>query len=129
MQTMIWFAGNQRTDNILKYKGLRGAVAFALALNVRTHHRSQVITTTLFLVLFTTLVLGSSTSLLLRKLGLQRVQDEPEVLMLSLDEELHENLIPQSTKPVKVSWIHRIWRNFDEKFMKPVFGGRARGGI
>jgi len=118
MQLMIWFAG------------LRGAVAFALALNVRTSHRSQVITTTLFLVLFTTLVLGGLTAPILKKLHLQMNPPDQEV-------EMHESLITgevlddnrkgsRSRRVGHISWAHRAWRRMDEKFMKPLFGGRPR---
>lgn len=55
--------------------GLRGAVAVALALNIRTEHRSVIVTTTLFVVLFTTLVLGILTAPVLRLLGLQQPEE------------------------------------------------------
>eukprot|EP00494_Astrolonche_serrata_P006555 UN06579 len=59
MQIMMWFAG------------IRGAIAFALALNVRQHHRSVIITTTLSIVFITTMVGGSFTGRLLNQLNLK----------------------------------------------------------
>jgi len=122
MQLMIWFAG------------LRGAVAFALALNVRTGHRSEVITTTLFLVLFTTLILGLATTPLLKKLGLQN-----NIPDLNDEDGLHEGLLlttmdggedPSKHEEFRskknISWAHRMWRMTDERFMKPLFGGQPR---
>jgi len=40
------------------FAGLRGAMAFALTLNVPTPEQRAILTTTLILVLFTVLVLG-----------------------------------------------------------------------
>merc|ERR1712176_581710 len=60
MQTVMWFAG------------LRGAVAFALAMNVNTANRKTIITTTLAIVFFTTLISGGLTEPLLSRLGLRR---------------------------------------------------------
>jgi len=62
MQVMIWFAG------------LRGAIAFALALNIPTSLPGQasIVTTTLFIVFFTTLVLGGLTETVMLRLGLGR---------------------------------------------------------
>lgn len=121
MQIMLWFSG------------LRGAVAFALALNVRTSHRSQVITTTLFLVLFTTLILGCLTAPVLRRLGLQNPEtqeDETEALIMSQigSQETDSPLSTRRKKtiPKSVSWAHRMWRKLDEKIMKPLFGGQPR---
>lgn len=51
MQFIMWFSG------------LRGAIAFALSLNLQldSEVRHVIVTSTLILVLFTTLVLGGST--------------------------------------------------------------------
>lgn len=63
-QLIIWFSGNRIRllhQNIL---GMRGAVAFALALHIRVENeetRLIILTTTLFLVLFTIIFLGGST--------------------------------------------------------------------
>ena len=58
MQIMMWFAG------------LRGAIAFALALNMTTPHSKMIVTTTLSVVIVTTLFCSSVTANLLHKLNL-----------------------------------------------------------
>jgi len=66
MQVMLWFAG------------LRGAIAFALSMNIQDASKGVIVTTTLFIVLFTTLLLGSLTAHLLVKLDLQEPLVPPE---------------------------------------------------
>jgi len=121
MQIMVWFAG------------LRGAIAFALALNMRTSHRSEVITTTLFLVLFTTIILGSSTSFVLKTLDLDASEsvreDECHSRLLFISEGSEEERNRFKKRPEKISWAHRTWRRWDEKLMKPLFGGQPRYSI
>jgi len=74
MQVMIWFAG------------LRGAISFALAVNVPTELPGQpvMVTTTLFIIFFTTLVMGGLTDFMMRFLEL----DEKSVEMAENNNEL-----------------------------------------
>lgn len=70
MQVVIWFAG------------LRGAIAFALAFNMPTPNanwdRGVIISTTLAVIFFTTLVCGGLTEPLLRKLDMQGAPQHAE---------------------------------------------------
>ena len=59
MQVVIWFAG------------LRGAIAFALSLQVPTDNANIIITSTLGIVLITTIILGPLTEPLIRYLGMR----------------------------------------------------------
>eukprot|EP00485_Elphidium_margaritaceum_P010460 CAMPEP_0202704216 /NCGR_PEP_ID=MMETSP1385-20130828/16931_1 /ASSEMBLY_ACC=CAM_ASM_000861 /TAXON_ID=933848 /ORGANISM="Elphidium margaritaceum" /LENGTH=707 /DNA_ID=CAMNT_0049362189 /DNA_START=45 /DNA_END=2168 /DNA_ORIENTATION=- len=52
------------------FSGLRGAIAFALALNLNTPHSELIVTTTLSIVIITTILLGCTTKFMLDKLGL-----------------------------------------------------------
>ncbi|CAH0493952.1 unnamed protein product [Peronospora farinosa] len=126
---VIWFAG------------LRGAIAFALALNVYTPnrvHASIIQSTTLFTVMFTTLVFGMGTRPLLRYFGLTSTQEEDRELddedanqrLLSGDEEHDADTsfrpIAQSPSRQSISGIHGIWERLDENYLKPLFGGQPR---
>jgi len=145
MQIMLWFAG------------LRGAVAYSLSLNIDTKNRSYIVTTTLFLVLFTTLVEGGLTAPLINKLGLKSQPSASEeenealegLLMQGMDEDGNllgsetddavegefvqpprrkEPSLQETTNPKSISVVHKYWRWFDEKVMKPLFGGKRRMG-
>lgn len=60
MQIVMWFAG------------LRGAIAFALALNIPGENRAVLLTAALSVIIFTTIVCGGLTEKLVAKLGLKR---------------------------------------------------------
>lgn len=130
MQIVIWFAG------------LRGAIAFALAMSLNevteSPNKNFIVTTTLFIVIFTTLVCGGLTEPLLRKMGMQRTSNRHRAP--SGPDSLSQSMLgpsymltagggrnasqPQTVRGGKKSGgMHGWWRGFDQKFMKPIFGG------
>ena len=56
--------------------GLRGAVAFYLALNVSSEYKHLIITTTISLILFTVIGMGSATPFVIKFLNKAFPQDE-----------------------------------------------------
>ncbi|WOL06731.1 sodium/hydrogen exchanger 2-like [Canna indica] len=142
-QITIWWAGL-----------MRGAVSIALAYNqfTRSGHtqlrgNAIMITSTITVVLFSTVVFGLMTKPLIRyllphtsKQHFSRMSSEvstPKSLLSSLIENGHGSeveagrghiLRPSSlrmllTKPTHT--VHHYWRKFDDSFMRPVFGGRG----
>ncbi|KAL7080976.1 hypothetical protein ACP275_14G011700 [Erythranthe tilingii] len=139
-QVTIWWAGL-----------MRGAVSMALAYNQFTrdghtqlHGNALLITSTITVVLFSTVVFGLITKPLVRLLMpgtpmsfvvplLGESQDS--VSELFDDNEALEtrgegrNLVRPSslrmllTTPTRT--VHYYWRKFDDSFMRPVFGGRG----
>ncbi|KAA0150498.1 hypothetical protein FNF27_07787 [Cafeteria roenbergensis] len=117
MQGVIWFAG------------LRGAIAFALAINMpQPDHGPKwnndiIATTTLGIVVFTTVVCGGLTEPMLERMGMKKPHDD--------DEEDQGELLPLTSVADPTSTSHRAgglhatWRNFDSRFMRPWFGGKA----
>ena len=63
MQVVIWFAG------------LRGAIAFALSLNMPGENRDLYTCTTLSVIIFTTVVCGGLTEPMLTKMGMKVSED------------------------------------------------------
>merc|ERR1712137_599053 len=88
------------------YSGLRGAMAFALAMDLRnrTDNGPIFLTTTLIIVLCTVILLGGFTTKML------------ELLHISMGDNLTE-----SETPYVESW----WQRFDRKYTKPIFTREA----
>ena len=80
------------------FSGLRGAIAFALSLNLdlTTEVRHVIVTTTLILVLFTTMILGGGTMPLMKFLNSnsenQRVKNSEKFVFFSKVKELGESI-------------------------------------
>ncbi|KAH7857832.1 hypothetical protein Vadar_017001 [Vaccinium darrowii] len=140
-QVTIWWAGL-----------MRGAVSMALAYNQFTRGgqtqlrgNAFMITSTITVVLFSTVVFGLLTKPLVRVLlpspkQLSRmVSSEPTspksfvVPLLSNGQESEADLAPNVPRPSSLRMllaaptrsVHYYWRKFDNAFMRPVFGGRG----
>uniref|UniRef100_A0A804NJT8 Cation/H+ exchanger transmembrane domain-containing protein n=1 Tax=Zea mays TaxID=4577 RepID=A0A804NJT8_MAIZE len=142
-QVIVWWAGL-----------MRGAVSIALAYNkfTRSGHTQQpsnaiMITSTISVVLFSTIVFGLLTKPLIRLLIPSRhLSREPSALsepsspksffeQLAANSPGHPDLEngislrrPASLRFLLVSparSVHHYWRKFDDSFMRPVFGGRG----
>nr|UFP37805.1 NHX3 [Lonicera japonica] len=137
-QVIIWWAGL-----------MRGAVSMALAYNKftsagHTHLRGNaiMITSTITVVLFSTVVFGLMTQPLIRFMlptsssAGSSDQNSPKSHTVSLlghpqDSEL--DLEGHDSRPTSLRLllttpthtVHRYWRKFDNTFMRPVFGGRG----
>jgi len=126
---------------------MRGAVSIALAYNKFTrsghtqlHGNAIMITSTITVVLFSTMVFGMMTKPLIQFLlpaSSNTVASEPSSpkslhspLLTSMQGSDLENAIvrPSSlrmllSKPTHT--VHYYWRKFDDALMRPVFGGRG----
>lgn len=124
MQFLIWFAG------------LRGAIAFALSLNMpcsadangksncnEVWDNDIIVTMTLFIVVFTTVVAGGFTEPLLTRMNLRTGDAEEDET-----EELTATLVRKAASNRKRGGLHAWWHNVDEQYMKPCFSSEARSG-
>ncbi|GLT61064.1 hypothetical protein SLA2020_337990 [Shorea laevis] len=141
-QVTIWWAGL-----------MRGAVSMALAYNQFTrsghthlHGNAIMITSTITVVLFSTVVFGLMTKPLVRillpqsKYGTSVTSSEPSspksftvpLLNNGQDTEADKGS-QQAHRPTSLRMllstpshtVHSYWRKFDDAFMRPVFGGRG----
>jgi sodium/hydrogen exchanger-like protein 6/7 len=84
-----------RFQHMLVFAGLRGAIAFALAIrNTQSQARQLIFTTTLVIVMGTVLVCGGFTTLMLQFL---RIKWDPFLPLFSLS--LHYTFLPLSSPP------------------------------
>ncbi|KAJ4719523.1 Sodium/hydrogen exchanger [Melia azedarach] len=141
-QFIMWWAGL-----------MRGAVTIALSYNqfsssddTSSKDSAQMITSTIIVVLFSTVVFGSITKPLIEAVLLRHAKplnlDETDIASLEdLRLLLLENGDPSnqgsSSQPVPktsslrmlisnpTTTVHYLWRKFDDKYMRPVFGGRG----
>ncbi|KNC47533.1 sodium/hydrogen exchanger [Thecamonas trahens ATCC 50062] len=123
---------------IMWFSGLRGAIAFALALKLPLASRTILVTTTLVIVLFTILVLGGGTLPLLKLMRMQTTggyvsmskteELDPTVSINDAEEDASANSAssPHRSRTIHAepgsldlsrSWFERI----DDKYLKPFF--------
>ncbi|KAD0189492.1 hypothetical protein R6Q59_022396 [Mikania micrantha] len=137
-QMVIWWAGL-----------MRGAVSVALAFKQFTHsgvtmdpNNATMITTTIVIVLFSTVVFGFLTKPLVDHLlptansntdkrnphDPGSPKEDMTLPLLSLEESASENLSRAKENVTMlmdrpVYTIHSYWRRFDHTYMRPIFGG------
>jgi len=126
MQCVLWFAG------------LRGAIAFALSVNMPGENREVYATTTLFICIFTTVVCGGLTDRMLTKFGMKQGVNDSERGSGGRDNANR----PSQTSPTDgtsrnrpmYSLTHRtsyrvykgakrLWKQLDNDVLKIYFGG------
>lgn len=129
----------RKFQHVLFISGLRGAMAFALALrNTLTEQRQLMLTTTSLIVIVTVVVIGGSTNSLLQVLEIPVNVDESEQEMLSIRASSSRSFLGDGSQesgpttpggtpvanplrsPYEKAWLVRKWKNFDTQFMKPL---------
>uniref|UniRef100_A0A8C5LYJ9 Sodium/hydrogen exchanger n=1 Tax=Leptobrachium leishanense TaxID=445787 RepID=A0A8C5LYJ9_9ANUR len=120
-------------QHMLMFSGLRGAMAFALAIRDTTSYAHQMMfTTTLLIVFFTVWVIGGGTTPMLSWLNIRLIfhifvvgvdpdQDPPQT------NDTFEVLQGDGPNPAGTSrtkqesaWIFRLWYSFDHNYLKPM---------
>jgi solute carrier family 9 (sodium/hydrogen exchanger), member 8 len=128
MQCVMWFAG------------LRGAIAFALAMNMPGPNREAYATATLSICIFTTIVCGGLTDHMLNLFGMKqtrpstdddddgmqmrRVTFTPQALINARSPKRAGIARRASQKVYK--GVKRLWKQLDEEILKEYFGGSNR---
>ncbi|XP_015762942.1 PREDICTED: sodium/hydrogen exchanger 7-like isoform X1 [Acropora digitifera] len=116
-------------QHMMVFAGLRGAVAFALAMrNTETVPRQMMLTSVLIVVLVTVIINGGATmsvlSLLKIRVGVDpEEEDKPAFVSVSTGE---DNSLRSGQVHYERAWIFRKWYDFDVKFMKPIFTNRGQ---
>ena len=110
MQCVLWFAG------------LRGAIAFALAVNMPGSHADIYATSTLFICIFTTVVCGGVTEKILTHFGMKQGSlGSPR----NGEDGVNGDGVPYSPRRQRheLKGFKRVWKTFDDEVLKACFGG------
>ncbi|OXB67440.1 hypothetical protein ASZ78_006033 [Callipepla squamata] len=98
----------------LPLTGLRGAMAFALAIrDTATYARQMMFSTTLLIVFFTVWVFGGGTTAMLSCLNVR----------VGVDADQENVGVPESERrstKAESAWLFRMWYNFDHNYLKPL---------
>ncbi|XP_078245262.1 sodium/hydrogen exchanger 9 [Pogona vitticeps] len=110
----------QNFQHMMMFSGLRGAIAFALAIrDTESQPKQMMFTTTLLIVFFTVWVLGGGTTPMLTWLQIRVGVDPDEDLKTESGTQAASNLDKNTTK-AESAWLFRIWYGFDHKYLKPI---------
>jgi sodium/hydrogen exchanger 8 len=127
MQCVLWFAG------------LRGAIAYALAMNMPGPNREVYATATLFICIFTTVVCGGLTEGMLTRFDMKQANNDD---VSDNDDDMQLNQLSYSpyaassepslstrfpfarrTSQSVYKGAKKLWQQLDEDVLKPNFGG------
>uniref|UniRef100_A0A4W6DZW6 Sodium/hydrogen exchanger n=1 Tax=Lates calcarifer TaxID=8187 RepID=A0A4W6DZW6_LATCA len=101
-------------QHMMMFAGLRGAMAFALAIrDTATYARQMMFTTTLLIVFFTVWVFGGGTTAMLSWLHI-RVGVDPDQDLQPCGDSF------QSKTKQESAWLFRLWYTFDHNYLKPI---------
>ncbi|XP_066097648.1 sodium/hydrogen exchanger 9 [Saccopteryx bilineata] len=108
-------------QHMMMFSGLRGAVAFALAIrDTESPPKQMVFTTTLLLVFFTVWVFGGGTTPMLSWLRIRVGVDLEEDQKEEPASHQEANNLGKNTTRAESAWLFRMWYGFDHKYLKPI---------
>jgi len=113
MQCVLWFAG------------LRGAIAFALAVNMPGTHADIYATATLFICIFTTVVCGGVTEKILTHFGMKQGATASRRNIHDSAHAANGTYSPRRHKH-ELRGFKRVWKTFDDEVLKHWFGGSTQ---
>lgn len=111
-------------QHMMMFAGLRGAMAFALAIrDTATYARQMMFSTTLLIVFFTVWVFGGGTTPMLSWLHI-RVGVDPDQDFQPTGDSFQvlqgDGSQDQSRTKQESAWFFRLWYTFDHNYLKPI---------
>uniref|UniRef100_A0A8D2QHP9 Sodium/hydrogen exchanger n=1 Tax=Zonotrichia albicollis TaxID=44394 RepID=A0A8D2QHP9_ZONAL len=119
-------------QHMMMFAGLRGAMAFALAIrDTATYARQMMFSTTLLIVFFTVWVFGGGTTAMLSCLNIRSVWAAlalhnllpAQAAGVGVDADQENVGVPESERrstKAESAWLFRMWYNFDHNYLKPL---------
>ncbi|KAJ9051848.1 monovalent cation:H+ antiporter, CPA1 (nhx1), variant 2 [Entomophthora muscae] len=119
---------------MLFWAGLRGAVAFALAMEIETENASLMRSTILIVVVFTLLFFGGTTPLFIRHFDIQTGVSFPQSSSYSDDEDANSPAEDSIELFAKSSLSldrgpEALFRSLDDQYLKPIFTKQSSGNF
>ncbi|KAG0711168.1 Sodium/hydrogen exchanger 9 [Chionoecetes opilio] len=114
--------------NMLFFSGLRGAIAFGLAIrNTSSDARKSILTTTSLIVIVTVILCGGLTTQVLSWLGIPVDVEDEETHHLNQFQPIRNGpgiedggmAALDAHNKIEKAWLLRIWSQFDVRYMKP----------
>ncbi len=110
---VIWFSGL-----------IRGAVAFALVLQISSDNEGVLVTTTMGISLLTTLVFTNILVPFTKFIGLEETAAEKIYFeLMAAQNSKQDEVFQRQVEESGLTWFHKKWLDIDEKYLKPIFGG------
>ncbi|NP_001026476.1 sodium/hydrogen exchanger 9 [Gallus gallus] len=107
-------------QHMMMFSGLRGAIAFALAIqDTESQPKQMMFTTALLIVFFTVWVFGGGTTPMLAWLQIRVGVDPDEDTKAEAANQSASNLDKNTTK-AESAWLFRVWYVFDHRYLKPI---------
>uniref|UniRef100_A0A670ZDR6 Sodium/hydrogen exchanger n=1 Tax=Pseudonaja textilis TaxID=8673 RepID=A0A670ZDR6_PSETE len=108
-------------QHMMMFAGLRGAMAFALAIrDTATYARQVMFSTTLLIVFFTVWVFGGGTTPMLSCLHIRVGVDADQDNVVSALPPLSTLTATLLRTRAESAWLFRVWYNFDHNYLKPL---------
>ncbi|XP_078067859.1 sodium/hydrogen exchanger 6a isoform X1 [Mustelus asterias] len=109
-------------QHMMMFAGLRGAMAFALAIrDTATYARQMMFSTTLLIVFFTVWVFGGGTTQMLSWLQIRVGVDPDQEHSVNLDHSQQDGSEGgQRNTKAESAWLFRLWYTFDHNYLKPI---------
>ncbi|XP_074764208.1 sodium/hydrogen exchanger 7 isoform X5 [Athene noctua] len=102
-------------QHMMMFSGLRGAMAFALAIrDTATYSHQMMFSTTLLIVFFTVWIVGGGTTPMLSWLNIRICVDSYKSALDGPDSERRNRTKQES------AWLFRLWYSFDHNYLKPI---------
>ncbi|XP_032049463.1 LOW QUALITY PROTEIN: sodium/hydrogen exchanger 9 [Aythya fuligula] len=107
-------------QHMMMFSGLRGAIAFALAIrDTGSQPKQMMFTTALLIVFFTVWVFGGGTTPMLTWLQI-RVGVDPDEDLKGQAASQSPSKLDKNTTKTESAWLFRVWYAFDHRYLKPI---------
>ncbi|KFQ79870.1 Sodium/hydrogen exchanger 7, partial [Phoenicopterus ruber ruber] len=108
-------------QHMMMFSGLRGAMAFALAIrDTATYSHQMMFSTTLLIVFFTVWIVGGGTTPMLSWLNIRLSEAWGTREQETSSGQQHADSERRNRTKQESAWLFRLWYSFDHNYLKPI---------